>query len=323
LGWTLVAIGTVAIGYAIIRSLVPLLYPLGWIAEPIKGYFVPSGLLVIAVGLVYVAIGLGFSSDHPLVVLTRRELASYFYSPIAYLVLFGLTMIGWANHYVFIQRLLETIGPSPFGGGGRAMLEPIVGRLIIDLIPVFAVIFVVPAITMRSLSEEQRTGTLEVMLTVALSEYMIVLSKFIASFVFFMLLWVPWAMFLVSLRIEGGTDFDYRPILGFVLALAASGAGFVSMGIFFSSLTRNQIIAAVLCFMGMLAHLVCFLVANAVSNNPGDSFAASILRSLSFISIWQDSITGKVPIKDLLLHLSFCVFWLYLTVKVLEARRWR
>src|SRR5262249_43161346 len=140
---------------------------------------------------------------------------------------------------------------------GQPIEEPIVQRYIIALMPAFAVMVAVPLLTMRLFSEEKRSGTLEVLLTAPISDWYVVLSKFIAVHLLFLLLWIPWAMFLLAMRLETGKPFDFRPLLGFAVVLFASGASFCAMGVFFSSLTNNQIVSAALTFMGMMV-LIAF-----------------------------------------------------------------
>jgi ABC-2 type transport system permease protein len=110
-------------------------------------------------------------------------------------------------------------------------------------------------------------------------------------------------------------------LLGFLVALAFTGANFISFGIFFSSLTRNQIIAAVLTFAMMLAQLIGFFVKRDFLTP--DSPWAVILTHIGFVELWINSTSGKVATRDLLLHFSAAIFWSYLTVKVLESRKWR
>ncbi|HTK77576.1 MAG TPA: hypothetical protein VL371_20085, partial [Gemmataceae bacterium] len=155
-------------------------------------------------------------------------------------------------------------------------------------------------------------------LTAPLGEVSVVLSKFFAALIYYLLLWVPWGLFLIELRVDGGKPFDYLPLLSFYGALVCSGAAFVAMGLFFSSLTRNQIIAAVMTFMGMMFLLIFFLLERL---NVGPTLAA-LFKQLSFIDLWITSLGGKLYIRDVVLQLSVAAFWLYLTVKVLEARKW-
>ena len=113
------------------------------------GTIPPSGLLLMGLGLIYLGAGVGICSDRPLVVLTRRELTGFFYSPVAYIVLFGLTMVGWFQYWTFIALVDEAAMER------QALFEPIVRSFVFSLFPVITVIFVVPVLTMRLLSEEQ------------------------------------------------------------------------------------------------------------------------------------------------------------------------
>ena len=100
----------------------------------------------------------------------------------------------------------------------------------------------------------QYHGPLNIRSDFAVREIWIVLAKFLASFVLFLLLWMPFWLYLVALRIGGRTPFDYSPVFSFMLVLAVTGAGFVAMGVFFSSLTHNQVASAVLTFAGMILY---------------------------------------------------------------------
>jgi ABC-type transport system involved in multi-copper enzyme maturation permease subunit len=270
-------------------------------------------------GLEYLLLAVGVCSDAKWVVLTRRELASYFYSPIAYVVLIAVAGLGLLSFWLFAGDLRDD---SLFRGG---IPEPIVTGFIFSLLPVLSVICVVPIVTMRLLSEEQRSGTLEVMLTAPVNEWSVVLSKFLAAWRFFMLVWYAWGLYLVALRIEGGEEFDYRPLLSFAIALAITGAQFVSMGLFFSAVTRNQIAAAILTLMGMLLQVGVYILKFVVGRGAmgGSSAWATVATYVSFLDLWLESARGNVVPRMYLFHLSATVFWLFLTVKVLEARKWR
>lgn len=300
--WTafgLGVVGAIVFLIALARSILP--------SAPGESYLVPDGLLLMGLGLVYVVYALAVCSDNPVVVMTRRELAAYFYSPIAYLVILGLSLIGWLMFGTFVTQLQQ----------GRGMQEPIVAHYIIHFIPVACLIFVVPVLTMRLISEEKRSGTLEVLLTAPVGEAAIVLSKFFASFIFFMLALAPWGLYLVALRAVGKEAFDYRPMLSFFIALGFTGGGFLALGIFFSSITRNQIISAVLTFAMLMGLTVVFWEAHTASAPWRD-----ILSYISYLDLWIMSLEGQFAPRFLLFHLSVAVFFLYLTTKVLEARKW-
>jgi hypothetical protein len=316
------ALGLVGFLTAFARSTLPGLFASwGWI-NPAPPYTMPAGLLLMGAGLLYVAISMGLWSESHLVVLMRREMAAFFFSPIAYLVLFGLIVVAFLVFQRFVYNYLWLT--DPFSGKSQAiqMLEPVLLFYIVDIVPVMCATFIVPVLTMRLLSEEHRSGTMEVMLTAPLGETTVVISKFLAAFVFFMLLWLPFGLNLVSLWKEGGNEFDYQPILSFFIALACSGAGFVAMGLFFSSLTRNQLTAAILTFVGMLFLLFIYFLKGR-EDSAQSNIWTMMLSHVSYIDLWIKSLQGRLAPRDLVYHLSAAVFWLFLTVKVLESRKWR
>lgn len=297
-------------------SLPPLFFSWRWLSTPPAAYLVPTGLLLMGLGLLYVCVAAGLCSDRPLVVQTRRELAAFFYSPIAYIVLFGFTLVAWFFFIQFLQQL--TPGPEEDG----QLVEPVIRHYVFGLFPVICMTFIVPVLTMRLLSEEQRTGTLEVLLTAPVNETTVVLSKFLAALAFLLVVWVPWGLFLIALRVEGGQPFDYRPMLSFFIALTFMGAGFMAMGLFFSSLTRNQIASAILTFAAMLLLLGLAIVKWNIEARTPTSPWATILGHVSYVELWYRSLEGALVPRLLLFQASFAVFWLFLTVKVLEIRRW-
>jgi hypothetical protein len=288
-------------------------FVVGSFANPVTSaptpYLVPYGLILGGIGLAFLVVSVGVVSDHPFVVLTRRELAAYFYSPIAYLVLFGMAFFSAWGYAFFLSQLT----------GSGAMSEPIVREYpLASILAAFQAVFLVPALTMRLFSEEKRTGTLEVLLTAPVSETVVALSKFLACWVFFMICWLPAALYLVALRVSGG-PFDYRPLLSFYLALGCCGAAFLAMGLFFSSVTRNQIVAAVLTFAGMMFLLLTVWARRFEQLGEGAQVA---LSKLDFYNLWSQAISGQLPVSAVLVQVSLAVFWLFLTVKVLEARKW-
>lgn len=271
-------------------------------------FLVPSGLILGAVGVVAMTLAYLNSSDRPMIVLARRELNSYFFSPIAYLVIFGLLFIFWFNFYVFSSQFDRRGG----------IFEPIVYPYAFSLFTVISIVIMVPFLTMRLLSEERRSGSLEVLLTAPLNEASIVFGKFLAAWIFFLIAWAPFFVFLVSLRIFGDQSFDYRPVMSFFLALAATGAGFLAMGLFFSSLTSNQIVAAVLTFAGMLLAMGTYWLGEIANNQA----IREICSYCSFLGLWSEAARGFFPVRYFVLHLSVAAFFLYLTTLTLSARKW-
>jgi hypothetical protein len=274
-------------------------------------YFVSYGSVLLLVGILYSAVGAGFAAESSLFVLTRRELGAFFFSPIAYLVLLGFTLVCWPAYKFFIDQIADP---------RAAPIEPIVRTYLVAWFPVIALILIVPLLTMRLLAEEQRTGTLEVLLTAPVDESVVVLSKFLAALITYLVMWMPFGLFLLAIPLSGGNPFDYRPLLSFLSAMIATGAAFMSMGLFFSSLTRNQIISFVLTAAGMFLLTIAY---PGFYRGDEGSVLQKVLTHISYITAWESTLEGKIMPRVLLFPLSMTAVFLFLTVKVLESRKWR
>jgi ABC-type transport system involved in multi-copper enzyme maturation permease subunit len=332
--WGALALGGVGLAaflVAVVRSLIPALAERGWLFGPEAGrwfHLMPHGMVLAGAGLAYLAISLGLVSEQPFVVMTRRELSAFFNSPVAYFMLLLFTAVAFVQFGLFVLENLYSLAPPMPGQAMSQTLpvpEPMIRPYVFSLVSIFCLVFLVPVLTMHLVSEEKRSGTLEMTLTAPQEESTIVLSKFAAGLFMFLLTWVPWVLYLVALRFEGTKSgeesFDYQPLLAWMIVLLFTGAGFVAMGVFFSSLTRNQLLAAVLTFVAMLLLVGLFLVKQNVME-PGGLWHTVFTR-VSFIDSWWDALDGKLGLSDLIYHLSVTVFWLFLTVKVLESRKWR
>lgn len=297
---TLGILGVGVLGLATIRSFAN------------SDFFLPAGLILIGIGLAAMTLGIGNASDRPTIVLARRELLSYFCSPVAYLVIVGLLVIFGVNFRFYQQIAMDEMQREFF-------LEPIVQSYCVNLFPVLAFWITIPVITMRLLSEERRSGSLELLLTAPLSEWSIVLGKFLAAWIFFLITWLPFFLFMVSFRIFGDQPFDYRPLLAFFLALACTGAGFIAIGLFISSLTGNQIIAAVLTY----AVLLLALGLHFLRGSPAFEGMQDLIMYFSFLHLWSETSQGNVSVRYFAAHLSVAVFFLFLTTLALSARKWK
>jgi ABC-2 type transport system permease protein len=173
--------------------------------------------------------------------------------------------------------------------------------------------------TMNLLSEENRSGTLEVLLTAPVSEGQIVLSKFLAALLTYMVTWAPAGLYLLAIPLSGGNPFDYRPLLSFLVCMLVWSAGFVAMGLFFSSLTRNLLVAAILTGAGMILLTVIYFPAHMLAERKW----TAILTHMSYLDTWLSSLEGKIIPRQLLFPGSMAVLFLFLTYKVLESRKWR
>jgi len=232
--------------------------------------------------------------------LTRREIASYFVSPIAYVAMALFLVVSG-----FFFAL------SDFRPGAPAAMRSIFDIMMIILV------FVLPIITMRALSEEQRSGTIETLLTAPVTDVQVVAAKFLGSWVFFLAVLAPTLLYVVLLGAFGEPDLG--PIASGYLGLALLGALYVAVGLFASSLTENQVIAAV---TGFVILLVLAMVGPWLATLAPPPWR-NVLQQATIRPHYIDFTQGVVDGVHVIYFVVLTVYALFLTVKVLESRRWR
>jgi ABC-2 type transport system permease protein len=248
-----------------------------------------------------------------------REIKSYFVSPIAYVVLTGFLLLGGWFFFNLLARfnLLLTIYSAQQNPQVLQRLnlnEFVIAPLLHNLSVVLVIL--VPVITMRSLAEEKKTGTYELLLTSPLRISEIVLGKFLGSFVFVLLMVVLTAVYPVILLAYGNPETGV--ILAGYLGLLLLATAFVAVGLLTSSLTENQIIAAVSC---LVALLLLYIIAWP-AENAGETIGA-MLRYVSLTEHFAQMVKGIIDSKDLVYFLSVIVLALFLTHRSVESIRWR
>jgi len=229
----------------------------------------------------------------------RREFASYFNSPIAYIYL-----------TVFVS-LLSWMFLKTFFVIGEASMRDFFG-----LVP-WVFLFFIPAVTMRSWAEEKKVGTMELLMTLPVSNLEAVLGKFLASFAFLLL---SLALTLVLPIVVGALGRpDQGQILGGYLGSVLIGAAYLAIGLFVSSLTENQIVAFIVSVVVVFA---LFIVGEDFVLFGVPDRLVSILSYLSLGGHFDSISRGVVDSRDIIYYLSVIGFFLYLNVKSVEARKW-
>ena len=236
-------------------------------------------------------------------VVARRELAAYFATPVA---------------VVFIVIFLALAGVLTFNLGnffdrGQADLVPF-----FNFLP-WVFLLLVPAITMRLWAEERRLGTVELLLTLPVTQGQAVLGKFLAAWAFCAIALLLTFPFPVTANLLGRPD-NGVILAGYAGALLVAGS-FLAVGAALSAATKNQVIAFV------LAVAVCFLFAVAsyplVTDflNRNTPVLAEVARRLSVVEHFQPFVRGIVSLRDLVFYGSFIGFWLFLNAVVIEGRK--
>jgi len=248
-----------------------------------------------------------------------REIRSYFVSPIAYVVLTGFLLLGGWFFFNLLARfnILLTIYSAQQNPQVLQRLnlnEFVIAPLLHNLSVVMVIL--VPVITMRSLAEEKKTGTYELLLTSPLRISEIVLGKFFGSFVFVLLMVALTGVYPLILLAYGNPETGV--ILAGYLGLLLLATAFVAVGLLTSSFTENQIIAAVSCLVGLL---LLYIIAWP-ADNAGETIGA-MLRYVSLTEHFAQMVKGIIDSKDLVYFLSVIALALFLTHRSVESIRWR
>jgi len=228
----------------------------------------------------------------------KRELKSYFNSPIAYIVItIFLLITGW----FFFNSLF--------------IAEQASLRGLFAMIP-FIFMFFAPAVSMRLISEEKRSGTIEVLATLPVKDWEIILGKFLSALILLSIAILLTLTYALTLSFMG--NLDEGSLVGGYLGLILVGATYLSAGVFTSSLTKNQVVAFVISFVIVFA---LFMLDKVVIFFPG--FLAGFLEYISVDYHFSNIARGVIDSRDIIYYLSVIFFFLILAVRSLESRKWR
>ena len=232
--------------------------------------------------------------------LARRELAGYFFSPMAYVIgaVFMLASGLWFFHSIFVP-------------GNEASLRPLFEAM------AYIMVFAVPMLTMRQLSEEFRSGTIETLMTVPVSDAQVILGKFLGVMGFYLMLLAGTLVFLVLIVVYGQGDGGIAAMgyLGMILL----GSTFVSVGIFTSTLTRYQIVAAIVGIAILAVFAILMQLVMLYGVEPWSTFAGNI----NAMTYFKDFARGVFDSRGLVFFVTSSALFLFLSVKTLESQRWR
>ncbi len=253
--------------------------------------------------------------------LIRKELTVYFATPIFYLTgFFFLVLAGYffytsVLYYSIISfQVMQQAAQNPQVAGQlipqQMVFRPLLGGLAIVLL------LLVPLLTMRLLAEEKRSGTAELLFTYPLTDWAVILGKFLAALLVYLI--------LVGLTLTYGVAFafvarlDWGSLITGYLGLILLGGSCLALGLFASSLTENQIVAGVAAFALLLLFWIIGWVQELGSGGPGGVF-----QYLSMMEHYDSFTRGVIDTRDLVYYFSFIYFFLFLTKRQLESRRWR
>ena len=237
-----------------------------------------------------------------------RELRAYFVSPLAWVI---LTFFLLVQGYVF--SIIVGYLSDPRTPAGATPFDYFFGSFFFW----FTLLFITPVITMRLISEERRSGTIETLMTAPITEGQVVVAKFLAALAFYAFLWAPTALYPVM--IGRSTEVDWGPIAAGYLGALGMGALALSVGLFGSSFAKNQIVASVASF-GIL--ILLFALPWAQDLMQSDT-ATDVLGYMNLLDHMDEFGKGIVDSRRLVYYLSTTALFLFLTARALEAKKWR
>jgi ABC-2 type transport system permease protein len=244
--------------------------------------------------------------------LIRRELASFFLSLAGYIIMAAAMFLMGLSFVVLLVKLQR-----------EPTLMPVTEVFYITPFFWFILLLSAPVITMRLFALEKATGTFETLMTTPVSEAQVVLAKFTAALLFYLLMWLPLlgCLFIVRHFTNDPGALDYATVGSTYLGILLLGCLFISMGCCASAIARTQVTAAMLS-LGFGASL--FLVGVLADRIPlTANWQAQALASLSFFEQMHDFARGVVDTRPVVLYLSFTLFFLFLTLRIVESRRWK
>jgi len=249
-------------------------------------------------------------------IICRKELKSYFVSPIAYgLMAFFAIIAGYITYVAtafFIQQSMQ--GQMMGRSMPMDMNEQIIRPLLMN-VSVFG-LFMIPMITMRVFAEEKRQGTMELLATSPVTDWEIILGKYLGALMMYGFLLLVVFVQVLILSIWGRPDF--KPVLTGFLGVLLQGGCLLAIGTFISTTTRNQIVAGVATFAVCLMLWILDWMSAFNTSSVGQ-----VVSYLSVIQHFDGFAKGVLDTKHVIFYLSFIFFGLFLTGKSLESLRWR
>jgi gliding motility-associated transport system permease protein len=250
--------------------------------------------------------------------IASKELRSYFTSPIAYIViglfaaLYGFFF--WAILQYFVAQSMQMgqlgmQGPQSMNVN-QQLIRPLVQNVTI------LVLFLMPMVTMRTYSEEKRSGTIELLLTSPLTDFQIIMGKFLGALALYLIMLAVTLIHIAILFIYGRPE--WKPIVTAYIGLVLLGGCFISLGLFISSLTKNQIVAGMVTF----AVFLFLWIITWIGSFSGPT-VDKLTTYLSIIDHLDDFGKGVIDTTHVIYYLSFITFGLFLTAKSVDSERWR
>jgi ABC-2 type transport system permease protein len=234
-----------------------------------------------------------------------RELRAYFFSPLAYVVLFFFLVV---NGVIFVNLIGVLSDPRSAGGPPLGYFFRSTWLMLLLLAPV---------LTMRLVSEELRSGSIEVLMTAPVTEGQVIAGKYLAAFTFYAFLWLPTLAYAAVVAHYSAVD--WGPVAAGYVGVLGIGALFLAVGIFASATTRSQLVAAMVSVACVFLLFLVGLFEELINNQAAK-------QAMGYVNLWghiDELAKGIVDTRRLVYYLSASLFFLFLASRALEDKKWR
>jgi ABC-2 type transport system permease protein len=247
-----------------------------------------------------------------------KEMRTYFHSPIAYIVMTIYSALCGFFFYSFVATyLVQMFRMMQMGGmGATPNLNEYIIRPMFEGVLTVVLLLLLPLVTMRLFAEEKRSGTIELLLTSPLTDLDIILGKFLGALGLYLVLMVLTFIYIGMLFLYGNPT--AKPLLATALGMLLFGAALLALGIWISSLTRNQIVAGAISFAAFLLLYVLDWVSSYSTGAVGQ-----VMSYLAFTTHFDNFAKGVIDLKDVIYYLSVVVVGIFLTARSVEALKGR
>lgn len=244
----------------------------------------------------------------------RRELGAFFLSLTGYVIIAAVTLLIGLDFVTLINGLANDPEPS---------LMPVTELFYSTYFFWLILVLIAPVITMRLFALEKFTGTFETLMTTPVGDLQVVAAKFTAAIVFYMIMWLPLLASLFIVRHFGNqaSSLDIGTVGGMFLGIFLIGSAFLSLGCFASSFTRSQMVAVMVNGVLAIALVALAFIANSI-DTPTD-WKTQVLSHFKLFQQMDDFARGVVDIQSVIFYISLTFFFLFLTLRVVESRRWK
>ena len=239
----------------------------------------------------------------------KRDLFSAFVTPVAWAMIVVFLVLQGLNFYLLVAHFANQVDLAV----DRGPVQWFFGETVLFYLPL---LMLPPALTMRSLAEERRTGTIEALLTTPVSTPAVVLGKFSAALVSYLAAWAPTFLYMVVLRRAG--PLDWNVVATSYLGVVLIGAAFIALGVMMSAMTRSQFVALLLSFAVVLGLFILGIGEFIFDTGPAHDVCA-------YVSIWSqmsDFSKGLIDTRRVFFDLTLTVLPLFITVRAVDAWRW-